>query len=87
MRNNRSSISKAASYKEIGEFWDAHDLTEFWQQTRKASFDVDIQSEAVYYSLDKRLAERLQSLAMKRGISADTLVNLWVQDKLQEQKS
>ncbi len=85
MRKYKSSISKAGSYKEIGEFWDTHDLTEFWQRTRKASFDVDIQSEAIYYSLDKRLAERLQSIAMKRGISADTLVNLWVQEKLQEQ--
>jgi hypothetical protein len=85
MRKNESSIPKAASYKEIGEFWDTHDLTEFWQRTRKASFDVDIQSEAIYYSLDKRLAERVQSLALKRGVSADTLVNLWVQEKLQEQ--
>jgi hypothetical protein len=87
MRKYRSSISNTASYKKIGEFWDTHDLTEFWQQTRKASFDVDIQSEAVYYSLDKRLADQVQSLAIKRGISADTLVNLWVQEKLQEQKA
>jgi hypothetical protein len=84
MRKYRSSISKAGSHKEIGEFWDIHDLTEFWRRTRKASFDVDIQSEAICYPLDKRLADQVQFLAMKRGISADTLVDLWVQEKLQE---
>jgi hypothetical protein len=45
MREHRSSISKVKSYKEIGEFWDTHDLREFWDQTKKASFEVDIESE------------------------------------------
>jgi hypothetical protein len=48
MRKNRSSISKAKSYKEIGEFWNTHDLTEFWGQTKKTSFQVDIESEVTY---------------------------------------
>ena len=35
MQKYKGSISsKAKSYKEIGEFWDAHDLTEFWDQTK-----------------------------------------------------
>ena len=69
----------------MGEFWDTHDLADFWNQTRKTSFEVDIKSEVTYYSIDKKLAERVQSIAQKRGISADTLVNLWLQEKLQEQ--
>jgi hypothetical protein len=48
MRKNRSSISKARVYKTIGEFWDTHDLTEFWGQTKKTSFEVDIESEVTY---------------------------------------
>jgi hypothetical protein len=85
MRKYRSTISKARSYKQMGEFWDTHDLVDFWNQTRKTSFEVDIKSEVTYYSIDKKLAERVQSIAQKRGISADTLVNLWLQEKLQEQ--
>ena len=85
MGKYRSSISKARSYRQIGEFWDTHDLADFWSQTRKASFDVDIESEVTYYSIDKKIAERLQSIAQKRGITADTLANLWLQEKLQEQ--
>jgi len=48
MRENRSSLSKAKSCKEIGEFWDNHDLTEFWGLTKKTSFQVDIESEVTY---------------------------------------
>jgi hypothetical protein len=85
MTKGRRSLSKAKSYKEIGDFWDTHDLSEFWDQTKKVKLGVDIKSEIIYYSLDKKLAEKVQSIAQRRGVSADTLINLWVQEKLQEQ--
>jgi len=87
MRKGESSISNAKSYKEIGEFWDIHDLSDFWDQTKRVKFEVDIESEITYYSLDKKLAEEVQVIAQKRGISADTLINLWVQEKVQEQST
>jgi hypothetical protein len=31
------------------------------------------------------LSEKIRTIAQKRGVSPDTLVNLWVQEKLQEQ--
>jgi hypothetical protein len=85
MKRGKSSISKAKSYREIGDFWDTHDLSDFWDQTKRVDFDVNIESEITYYSLEKRLAKEVQSIAQKRGVSADTLINLWVQEKIQEQ--
>jgi len=85
MTKGRSTISKVKSYKEIGDFWDTHDLSDFWDQTKKVEFGVDVKSEIIYYSLDKKLAEKVQSIAQRRGVSPDTLINLWVQEKLQEQ--
>lgn len=82
MRKNKGSISKAQSYKEIGEFWDTHDLADYWDKTESAKFEVDIQSEVTYYALDKELATRVHALAKRRGVSANTLLNLWVQEKL-----
>jgi hypothetical protein len=49
MRQHKSSVSHAASYKEIGDFWDAHDISEFWGKTKEASFEVDIKPEVTYY--------------------------------------
>lgn len=87
MIKHKSSVSEATSYKEIGEFWDAHDLSEFWDKTRAASFEVDIEPEVTYYAVDKMLSEKIQAIAQKRGVPADTLINLWVQEKLQEQRA
>jgi hypothetical protein len=86
MKRNKSSISKARSYKEIGEFWDSHDLSEYWDQTRPVKFEVGIQSEITYYPLDSSLSAKIHSIAKQRGISPETLLNLWVQEKLQKEK-
>jgi hypothetical protein len=86
MRKTKSSVSQSSSYKEIGDFWDKHDLSEYWDQTEEVEFEVDIKSEITYYALDKTLSEQIQSIVRKRGVSADTLVNLWIQEKLDEQK-
>ena len=87
MRKHKSSLSQATSYREIGEFWDTHDLSDFWDKTKEAQFDIDIESEVTYYAVDRTLSEKIQSIAQKRGVTADTLINLWVQEKLQEQKT
>ncbi|MBI4491148.1 MAG: hypothetical protein HY694_18855 [Deltaproteobacteria bacterium] len=87
MKKSRSSISKARSYAEIGEFWDEHDLSDFWRKTRRVRFDVVVEPEATYYPIEKGLSEKIQSVARKRGVPSGTLVNLWLEQKIKEQRS
>ncbi len=84
MNEDRSSISQADSYQAIGEFWDTHDLGEFWDETEPAEFAVDIRSEVTYYAVETELSQKVRSLAEQRGVSAETLLNLWVQEKVTE---
>jgi hypothetical protein len=77
-----TSLSKATSYQEIGEFWDNHDLTDFWEHTQAVTFDVDIQAEQRYCRVDHSLAEQVGNIARQRGISTETLLNLWLQEKI-----
>ncbi len=84
--NKSKNISKGKTYKEIGDYWDRHDLSEVWDKTREVDFELSLKSELTYYSLDKVLSDEIQSMARKRGVSADTLINLWLQEKLMEQK-
>ena len=86
MKRSKSSISKARSYKEVGEFWDTHDLAEYWENTQPVKFEVDIQSEITYYPLESSLSAKIRSIAKQRGVLPETLLNLWVQEKLQEQE-
>ena len=69
----------------MGQFWDAHDVTLFWEQTQPVDFTIDISSEATYYPLDSMLSEGVRSMAKRRGVSAETLLNLWIQERLQQE--
>jgi len=80
MDKNKTSISGASSYREIGEFWDEHDLSDYWDQTHDVQMDVAIDSSTVYFPVEKTLAERLRTEAESRGVSATTLLNTWVQE-------
>lgn len=78
---DKTSISKARTYQEIGAFWDEHDATEFGEQT-EVEFEVNIKSQRRYYPLASDLSLKIRQIAEARGISEETLLNLWVQEKI-----
>ena len=84
MSDSKSSISNAQSYAEMGEYWDSHSLADVWDRTEPAQFEVAIRSNATYYAVESELSRRLRDLAHRRGVSAQTLLNLWVQEKVSQ---
>ncbi|MCL4297794.1 MAG: BrnA antitoxin family protein [Anaerolineae bacterium] len=80
--NNLSSISQGDTDEKMGEFWDSHDFTDFDDpNTPDVNFEI---SCAV--PVEVELLAALEKQAHKRGIQVETLVNLWLQQKLDEQK-
>ncbi len=74
-----SSLSKADSLKKMGEFWDTRDFTEFDTNAPDVKFDVTC---AVPVEID--LFAQIEKQAHQRGVSVETLVNLWLQQKIAE---
>jgi hypothetical protein len=70
------------SVEEAAEFWDSHDLTDYWDVTSEAHFDVDIQRRMFLTALEPELAKKLTACARERGISTETLINMWLTEKL-----
>ena len=81
--SSKTPISKARTYQEIGAFWDEHDATEFGEQN-EMKFDVNIKSQRKYYPVDGNLSTKVRKIAKKRGISEETLVNRWIQEKINQ---
>ena len=75
-----SSISKADTLEKIGEFWDTHDFTDFDTDAPDVEFKI---SCAIPIDLD--LLSSVEKQARQRGIKGETLVNLWLQQKISEQ--
>lgn len=80
--NKVTSISQADTDEKIGEFWDSHDFTDFDTDAPDVEFDL------VYrVPIDRELYSALEEQARARGVQVETLVNLWLQQKLGEQRS
>ncbi len=76
-----TSISRAQTDEEIGEFWDTHSLADFADQTRKADFEVRAERRR-RITLAPELYEQIEVQARRQGLGAETLANLWLSERL-----
>ena len=80
-KNKSSSISKADTLEKMGQFWDTHDFADYDDPNAP---DIECKTScAVPIELD--LLNLVEKQARLRGVKVETLVNLWLQQKLAEQ--
>jgi len=82
MKRVKSTVSKTSSYVQMGEYWDKHDLSDVWENTEKTDFDFIAESQVTYFAVERSLSEKLRSIVLAQGMSADTILNLWIQEKM-----
>ena len=80
--NELNQSPAPASLEQLGEFWDTHDFTDFDDPQAP---DVEFQITCAV-PIEAELLATLEQHAQRRGVQAETLVNLWLQEKLLEQK-
>lgn len=88
MRENktkRKPIPKHfANIDEAADFWDKHDLSDYLDSTKEVNFDVEIQRRVFLTALEPQLAKKLTDIARKQGITTETLINVWLTEKMEE---
>jgi hypothetical protein len=72
--------SSFASIEEAAEFWNSHSVADYWDETREIE-GVKINLIRRHVHIDADLARKIHNVARRRGVSAETLVNLWLQEK------
>lgn len=76
--NKVTSMSQANTLEKMGEFWDTHDFTDFDDADAP---DVEFEITCAV-PIEPDLLSSLEKQARLRGINLETLVNLWLQQKL-----
>jgi hypothetical protein len=74
-----------STLKKAGEFWDKHDLTDYWEFTKEVEGDIKVPHTPRYVPLEKGISESITKIAKKQHISFETLVNLWLKERLLSQ--
>ena len=70
------------SIREAAEFWDQHDVADYDDLTREAHFEVDLQRRVFLTALEPQLPKGVAAYARRQGISSETLINIWLTEKL-----
>ena len=81
-----TSISKARTMEEVSDFWDTHSLADYWDQTYEVEFEVRAKRRR-RVTLDPEVYALLEVQARTRGILPETLVNLWLAERLTGEKA
>ncbi len=83
-RESRStSISHATSVDEIAEYWDSHSLADHWDETEEV--EIEVRAERWRrVTLAPEIYYRVESQAQRQGVMPETLVNLWLAERLQK---
>lgn len=85
VESNSKHIPKFSSIDQLVEFFETHDLGEYWDQMPEAHFDIDIKRRTHIFAIDEDLADRLTEVAKAKRIPSETLINVWLREKLLEQ--
>jgi hypothetical protein len=67
---------------EASDFWDKHDITDYWDDTKEVKFRARLKKEPKYIALEESIAKKALAVAKEKRVSIETLVNLWLKEKL-----
>jgi len=70
-----------SSIDEAAEFWDTHSLADYWDETREVEIEVRAPRRR-RVTLAPELAAKVAERARREGISVETLINLWIAERL-----
>ncbi len=81
----KTDISNAQTLKEIGDFWDSNSLADHWETTEEAEFEVRAKRRR-RITISPEVFEKIELQARIQGVLPETLVNVWLTEKLQKAK-
>jgi hypothetical protein len=71
--------------EELAEFWDTHDVTDYADYLTPVECEVVAHPTHEYViTLSDTLDALMREVQNREGVSINTLINLWVQEKLQQ---
>lgn len=74
--------SPEAHLEEVIEFWDTHSTADYEDEMEDVSFEIDLQEEIFTVAIIPELVDLMERQAKARGVTTETLVNLWLAEKL-----
>jgi predicted DNA binding CopG/RHH family protein len=86
MNRKMAKLPEFTSEQEEATFWDTHDSTKFLEETEPVDItfiDARPSKKQISLRLEQATIEQLKTVAKSKGIGYQTLVRMWVIERLQ----
>jgi hypothetical protein len=83
----RSSPQKRTLPKnadELVEFFETHDMGQYWSQLPEAEFEIDIKKRRHLVAIDEEIANQITTIAKSKKTSSESLINTWLKEKIRK---
>jgi len=81
-KNKSNTFHRPKSVKELVEFFETHDMGDYWEQMPEAHFDVNIKKRKHWVALEGDIVDKLIEIAKTKKVSSESLINTWLKDKI-----
>jgi len=81
-RQKESIPNQFLTIEAAADFWNEHDLADYWKDTKEVKADTKVPPTPRYISLEKEIAKFIAKIARDQHITPETLVNLWLKDRI-----
>jgi len=72
------------SLEEFWTFWDTHSTADYEDLMEDVDVQINLSSSKIYCAVEKDLIAQLRTQARQQGVSMETLINLWLREKMAE---
>ena len=71
-----------STLEEFSAFWDTHSSADYEEVMEPVEVEIDLSSSKIYCPVAKDLLRQVRKEARQQGVSTETLINLWLQEKV-----
>jgi len=90
MKAHKKKLPHFRNASEEFDFWSAHDSVDYLEDTEEVSKVLELKKtkpakQRITMLLDSRLKTKLQKIAAEKGIPYQTLIQMWLREKVNQE--
>ena len=83
-KNKAKTLPQMSSMNELVDFFDTHDLGDYWEQMPEANFEVKIKGRKHLVALEEDVAAQVTQIAKEKKIRSEEVINIWLKERLRK---
>jgi hypothetical protein len=82
----RTDLSVTKSIDGLVEFFDTHDMGEYWDHLPEVDFEINIKKRRHLVAIDEEIIPELTKIAKSKKVRSEKLINALLREKIQASK-